>query len=136
MTPRGIRLNNPGNIRLSRTLWQGEAGAQNDPEFISFAEPMWGLRAIARILSTYQRNGLDTVRKMVGRWAPPSENNTDAYVRAVARGMGVDPDASVDLRTPGHMVNMILAIVLHENGEQPYDLNIIEHAVGLAQGVV
>lgn len=132
MTPRGIRNNNPGNIRLGHTMWQGEAANQPDPAFITFTEPVWGLRAIARILYTYQSAGLNTVRKMVGRWAPPSENATDAYVAAVARGMGVGPDDPVDLHTPGHMVNMVQAIVLHENGEQPYDLDIIERAVALA----
>jgi len=132
MTPRGVRLNNPGNIRLGRTLWQGEATAQSDPDFITFSDPVWGLRAIAVILRHYQRMGLVTVRQMVGRWAPPSENDTDAYVKAVARGTGSLPDEPLDLAVPGHLVNIIQAIVLHENGEQPYDLDIIERAVGLA----
>lgn len=132
MTPRGIRNNNPGNIRLGKTMWKGEASTQPDPAYITFAEPVWGLRAIARILYTYQSHGLMTVRTMIGRWAPASENDTDAYVRAVARGMGVGPDDHVDLDVPGHMVNMVQAIVLHENGEQPYDLDLIERAVALA----
>lgn len=132
MTPRGIRLNNPGNIRLGKTLWQGEAEAQPDPSFITFTAPVWGLRAIARVLYHYQAMGLDTVRKMIGRWAPPSENDTEAYVRAVARGVGVNADEPVDLGVPGHMVNIIQAIVLHENGEQPYDHELIERAVALA----
>ncbi len=133
MTPRGIRNNNPGNIRLGQVVWQGESKAQPDPAFITFDEAVWGLRAIARILLSYQRMGLDTVRKMVGRWAPSTENDTGAYVASVARGVGVDPDAVVDLRAPGYMVNMVQAIVLHENGEQPYDLGLIERAVALAE---
>lgn len=118
--PRGLRNFNPGNIRRSRTLWQGEAAEQTDSAFVTFQAPEWGLRAIAKILLTYQRNGLDTVAKMIGRWAPANENDTGAYVASVAQFVGVDPDAPIDLTNPGLMASMIKAIVRHENGQQPF----------------
>src|SRR5574337_876096 len=90
MTPsRGIRNNNPGNIRKSSEPWRGLAAAkdQKDPAFFTFETPEWGIRAMAVILRTYQtKYGLRTIRAIIGRWAPSAENDTDAYVDA-ARGI-------------------------------------------------
>ena len=131
MIPRGLRNQNPGNIRHSRTLWQGEAAVQPDPDFVTFSAPEWGLRAVAKILLTYQRNGLDTVRKMIGRWAPPTENDTAAYVVSVAQSLGVSPDAPLDLTQPALRGGMVKAIVRHENGQQPYSDAQVTRALGL-----
>lgn len=130
-TPRGLRNHNPGNIRHSRTLWRGEAEFQTDREFVTFTAPEWGLRAIAKILLTYQRAGFDTVRKIVTRWAPPSENDTTAYVVSVAQAVGVNPDARLDLTNPGLMASIIKAIVRHENGQQPFTDDQVTRALGL-----
>ena len=80
---RGIRNNNPGNIEKSKNnKWQGMAESQPDKRFITFTSPEWGIRAIARILINYKdKYDLDTVKKIISRWAPPSENNTGAYVK-------------------------------------------------------
>jgi len=84
--PRGIRNHNPGNIRRSADPWQGLAKDQNDDAFFQFAEPKWGIRALARVLISYQdRHGLRTVRGIVSRWAPPVENKTSSYIDHVAR---------------------------------------------------
>lgn len=133
MTARGVRLNNPGNIRITRQLWQGEAPTQIDPAFITFTGPQWGLRAIAKIMLTYQAHGLDTVRKIVSRWAPSGDHNdTLAYIKGVARDIGVNEDEVIDLHNPGLMAAMLRAIVHHENGEQPYSEAVIEQALKLA----
>ncbi len=81
-TPRGVRNHNPGNIeRDARTRWQGQAARQSDPRFVVFTAPEWGIRAMARVLITYQdRHGCNTVAKIINRWAPPGENATSAYV--------------------------------------------------------
>jgi hypothetical protein len=86
--PRGIRNNNPGNIDRNTTKWQGMADDQSsDPRFVVFKTPQAGIRALAKILLTYQNHdGLKTVRGIIGRWAPAVENNTSAYVAAVAAG--------------------------------------------------
>ena len=120
MTPRGIRNNNPGNIRKSRTLWQGETAEQPDPDFVTFVSPAYGIRAIAKILLTYQAAGLNTVRKIVSRWAPASENNTGAYIADVAHDVGVGPDQLVDLHDQARRVAIMKALVHHEEGVQPY----------------
>jgi len=122
--PRGIRNHNPGNIERDGTRWQGMAPVQGDARFVVFSEAKWGLRAIARILITYQdrrRAGdgsrIDTVRKFISRWAPPAENDTDAYARMVARALGVGPDdAGVDVYDFDTMRGLVGAIVRYENG--------------------
>lgn len=116
--PRGIRNNNPGNLERTGTKWKGMAAQQSDPRFIVFEAPSWGVRALGRVLKTYESRGLDTVRAIVNRWAPPIENNTSAYVTAVARALGVSPDQriSVDAR----LAELAAAIIKHENGQQPY----------------
>jgi hypothetical protein len=121
MTARGLRNANPGNIRHSSTTWQGQAAEQPDPAFVTFKSPTWGIRAIAKILLTYQAKGLETVRQMILRWAPPTENDTEAYIRSVALHMGVDPDQEISFQgRPDLMLSMVEAIIRHENGSQPY----------------
>jgi hypothetical protein len=74
MTARGIRNNNPGNIRYTGTPWQGLDEPKSDGQFCRFANPCWGIRAIARTLITYQdKHGLNSVYQMIARWAPPVE---------------------------------------------------------------
>ena len=115
--PRGIRNRNPGNIELGER-WQGMAPQQTDGRFIQFSDHLWGIRAMARILRNYQRkHGLKTVREMIDRWAPPVENDTGSYARAVAEGMGLrGPDEPVDLMQVETVADMIQAMIRHENG--------------------
>lgn len=136
MTPRGIRLNNPGNIRQSRDLWQGEADLQADKTFVTFRGPEWGIRAMAKILLRYQAAGFTTVRKIIGRWAPPGENDTQAYVADVARQVGVDPDTVLDLGNAALLARLVKAIIRHENGEQPYSDTLVAQGVQLAANAV
>lgn len=124
--PRGIRNNNPGNIEKGAP-WQGLAADQStDRRFCVFTEPRWGIRAIARVLITYQdkrlaRDGsrIDTVQEIIARWAPAGENNVSSYVRAVRRAMGIEPGAEVDVHCYEHMRPLIAAIIRHENGRNP-----------------
>lgn len=131
--PRGIRNNNPGNIRRDKTLWQGEASSQTDADFLVFSEALYGLRAIAVILLHYQLLHLATVCQMVSRWAPPGENDTLAYITAVANEIGVDAHEPLDLRAhPAQLAFFVEAIVRHENGQQPYPQDLIARACALA----
>ena len=131
--PRGIRNRNPGNIRRSRDRWRGLAPLQLDPEFCVFEAPVWGIRAMAVILRNYQRrHGLRTVAQIIGRWAPPTENHTSAYVSAVAKAVGLSPRAVVDLKDRAKLHALIAAIIHHENGMQPYDPDTIDTAIDLA----
>jgi hypothetical protein len=127
--PRGIRNHNPGNIRrVASVTWKGQSPAQTDPEFVVFAAPEWGIRAIARILLSYRRRGVVTVHDIIHRWAPPAgrgpngsySNPTDAYVTAVARHMGIGPNVPIDVTQPDQARALIAEIIRHENGQQPY----------------
>jgi len=132
-TPRGIRNHNPGNIRRSSDPWQGLAERQSDVEFFTFKSPIYGIRALARTLITYQdKHGLRTIRQIVGRWAPPVENNTNAYVRAVAEATDLDADQMLDLHNFDYLFPLTKAIIKHENGQQPYTDAQITKALVLA----
>ena len=95
--PRGLRNRNPGNIRRSAVRYKGETES-DDAAFKTFASTAWGYRAMFVLLHTYRvRHRIATLRGMIARWAPPSENDTGAYLRTVAAAMarvenGVEPD--------------------------------------------
>lgn len=130
--PRGIRNNNPGNIEWGDP-WQGlvPVNERTDARFAQFETPAYGIRAMARVLITYQdkrtaRDGsrIDTVREIIERWAPASENNVDAYVTAVRRGMFGAPNAPtqfLDMHKYEHIRPLIDGIIRHENGRGPLD---------------
>lgn len=127
---RGERNNNPGNIDRTATKWQGQSADQPDSRFVKFDAPEWGIRAIARTLFTYRdKHGLKTIRKIINRWAPPVENDTGAYVSAVANQVGVDPDVEIDLDNPVLLVRLVRAIIRHENGRCVYADPIVEEGV-------
>jgi hypothetical protein len=131
--PRGIRNNNPGNIRRNRDPWQGLAERQGDVEFFTFKTPIYGIRALARTLITYQdKHDLRSIRQIISRWAPPVENNTNAYVRAVVADTGLDADQPLDLHCFDHLLPLTKAIIYHENGQQPYTDTQITKALVLA----
>jgi hypothetical protein len=130
-TPRGIRNNNPGNIERTGDRWQGMSADQSgDARFVVFDAPVWGLRALARILRKDMAEG-DTLRRIIGEWAPAAENNTGAYVNAVARHVGMDPDAPV---READLPRLMAAIVQHENGAQPYPPELFAQALALERG--
>lgn len=115
--PRGIRNNNPGNIRLSPTRWQGQKDVQLDTSFVEFAAPVWGLRAMMRLLLTYHvKYGLDTAESIINRWAPPHENATDHYIYSVARHLKKSRRDKLDIFDPAVMIALCEAITRHENG--------------------
>ena len=128
---RGIRNNNPGNLRFSADDWKGLATRQTDSEFFQFVSPFWGIRAMARTLKNYQqRHGLNTVREIISRWAPNTENDTDAYVRSVERQTGIDADAPISVEA--NLVSLVPAIIRHENGSQPYEAALIAEGIAAA----
>lgn len=137
---RGYRNRNPGNIDWNeRNKWQGQVGKEpgGNGRFAVFESHEYGIRALAMLLITYQdRYALRTVRGLINRWAPPNENSTDAYVAGVARMVGVDPDTQqVDLHSYAHLRPMVVAIITHELGGQPYADALIDEGLRRA-GVV
>lgn len=132
--PRGVRSNNPGNIDRTKTVWQGEdrsaEALRREPRFCVFETPQAGFRALAKTLLTYQnKHGLRTVRDMINRWAPPVENNTEAYIAQVAREVGVGSREIVSLSKQVPLQRMVTAIARHENGGLFWDEAVIEAGV-------
>lgn len=94
---RSERNNNPGNIRLTGDRWRGQVLPPPDRGFVTFKSPEWGYRALFVVLEGYMiRHGLVTIRSIIGRYAPPSENATAAYIRSVCRATGWGPDDPLD----------------------------------------
>lgn len=140
--PRGIRNNNPGNIRWGDD-WKGlvDQFSRTDKDFCQFREAKWGIRALVKVLLNYRKrpgisgvgeSGIDTVREIISRWAPPNENDTEAYIQSVAKACGVAPNMALDLTDKTLMLKMVKAIISHENGIQPYTDTILLSGIGLA----
>ncbi|ABP63642.1 endolysin [Burkholderia phage BcepGomr] len=127
--PRGIRNNNPGNIEYNKANdWQGQFRPEDiplnsrDPRFAQFQDPTYGIRAMIVIFRNYQKNyGLKSVKELIKRWAPPSENNTVAYATNVANAVGVPVSSEIDLKDQLTAERFIKAVIAHETGvKQPY----------------
>lgn len=134
--PRGIRNNNPGNIRTRGTRngiggadpWKGLVG-EDDAGYGIFSEPLYGLRAMFRELGTGYARGERTIRQIISQWAPSSENDTAAYIAAVSAGTGIPADLEL---TRSDFTAMVKAIIRHENGRQPYPDELLAQARALA----
>lgn len=114
--PRGIRNCNPGNIRKTDTKWKGEVPG-GDSAFETFISMSYGYRALIKLLQNYQRNHrLRTIRQLINRWAPSTENNTSAYVATVARETGFGRDQAIDMKDRRTAILMAAAISYVENG--------------------
>lgn len=118
LLPRGLRNNNPLNIRRTATLWQGLSKEQNDPDFFQFESMAWGYRAAFVVLRTYRnRYGINTVERIVRRWAPEKDgNDTEYYIRKVTVLTGLERTQIVDDQDPRTMMNLVAAMSRVENG--------------------
>lgn len=130
---RGIRNHNPGNIVKTANAWDGEVEG-TDEKFKSFATPEHGIAAVGKNLLAYAKKGINTIEGVIYRWAPPKENNTAAYVSRVAKDLGVEPKATIDLRDPTVLSAFTRAIISHENGGNPYSDEQIQAGVDAALG--
>lgn len=133
--PRGIRNNNPGNIKQTGIAWNG-AVPGTDPNFVAFNSPEAGIRALALNAQHLQeRDGAQTVGDLISKWAPESDgNDTQAYIGAVSKQMGIDPGTPLDLQDPKQLTALTEAIITHENGKNPYSQQQVEAGVQAALG--
>ena len=95
MLPRGIRNHNPLNIRRNgKDQWKGLADYQQDAAFCQFKSLEFGWRAAFYLLTRtyYHKYRLYTIRGIISKWAPPSENKTEAYIANVSALTGILPD--------------------------------------------
>ena len=111
----GQRINNPFNIRQANQGFVGESGEESG--FVSFDDPMYGVRAADRVLSTYGRDyGINSIRGLLNRYAPPEDDNdTESYISYVSNKLGVDPDAEIDLSNPEIRSQVLSPIAMFES---------------------
>lgn len=116
--PRGIRNNNPLNIRIGNT-WLGEVPNPSDSDFEQFVSVVYGLRAAFCILRRYiRRYHRDTIAKIISAWAPSNENNTALYISKVAKRVGIDPDATIRYEDTDTMFSLVQAMAMQECGQR------------------
>ncbi len=116
--PRGLRNNNPGNIRRGNHAWQGKItwSVSKDKEFEQFHKLWFGVRALIKLLLTYfVKYKLNTVGLIINRWAPDTENNTEAYIASVCVLTGFKKN-QVLIPNTDTIKKLVYAICDHENG--------------------
>ena len=114
---RGYRNNNPLNMRHDKDRWQGEVVPSQDGAFKQFETMAWGYRAAFKLLHNYQKNnGCRILSDFINRWAPPSENNTSAYVSTVAKRAGLSDVSEIDTLKGDTMRAVVSAMSYVENG--------------------
>lgn len=129
MATRGVRNSNPGNLRKSKDQWEGAIG--DDGEFVIFDSPESGVRALSKNLLSYGRQGYDSIEKIINRWAPPNENDTQAYIDSVVAATGIPATQSLDLSDPDTLSSLAQAISFHETGSR-YDPEVYQKGVARA----
>lgn len=132
MEARGIRNNNPFNIKISDTKWQNKIVPSKDPVFETFSSPEYGIRAGVKILLSDSDAGRNTVHLILARFAPETENNLEAYEKAVCERLKVSSNTVLDLDDYEIMYALTSAIILHENGSIPYSDSIINKGITMA----
>ena len=116
---RSIKNNNLGNIRASsKNNWQGEVDI-GDTAFESFATPELGVRASAILVKNHIKGGADTLEKLINKWAPPTENNTNNYIDVVTKQLGwTEEEARTRKLTDADIGNILAAKALMEGGAE------------------
>lgn len=128
--PRGVRNNNPLNIRYnSANNWRGQVS--DDGGYIVFDSAENGIRAAAKLLDNYyKKHGLKTVGGIVARWAPSFENDTNSYAVNVSEYLNVSLNEI--LLWPTVVPDLLEVMIQHENGMQPYSKDKILSGIKLA----
>lgn len=135
--PRGLRNNNPLNIRINpANQWMGAADEQRDPQFVQFTSIVWGLRAgivIIRnwLMAAARKNESLTMGRIISKWAPASDgNNVPAYISKVHRLSGIAQHDNVVYSDKNQIVNLVWAMAFVECG-RAIDPRLVEEAYNL-----
>ena len=136
---RGISLNNPMNIMHYDTIhWQGEIVPTSDPEgrLCQFDTMQNGLRAgIDNLKNKQEKHGLNTWNEIIPVYAPPEENDTAAYIKAMCDGTGVSSDEQLNLHDPDFLALATKTMILHEQGSYPCSADMIAAEVQVVLGI-
>ncbi|WP_291287332.1 hypothetical protein [Flavobacterium sp.] len=129
---RGLRNNNPGNLRRTNIAWQGKIpfSKSQDADFEQFENVYWGLRAMLKDLINDISKGKNTVKLLISEYAPKSDNNdTTAYINAVAKTLDVSPTqrlTEINSKFLLKLARAILQVELGKSHKQIMDNDIIK----------
>lgn len=113
---RGERNNNPLNIRRTADKWLGMSQRQNDSDFIVFDSLEYGIRAALKLIRRYvQLYSCNSIRKIIYRWAPPCENDTESYVAYVVTKVGIRQSENIKFTDRDTICNIIKAMAQIES---------------------
>jgi hypothetical protein len=132
--PLGLRNNNPGDFRTG-IAWQGITGQENG--FLTFSDVTYGLRALALdLINNISKEGYDSIRKFITKFAPPSENDTDGYIAFVSRETGIGPDDQLgtDQDTLHSMMRAIMDKELGSSYSALVGDDLIDQGIAMASG--
>ncbi len=126
-----VSHNNPGNIRNDgNDDWQG--ALDTDREFVQFDELKMGVRASVKVLQSYKnKHNVDTIEKLIGRWAPESENDTDGYIDFVAKKSGIKRDTVIDLSNPDVLRKVLPAMYKFEGWPEGFPSKDLQEGISL-----
>lgn len=118
--PRGLRNNNPLNIRISSTPWQGKIAENTDGAFEQFTSLEYGLRAGLVNIRTYiRRDRLDAISVIIPKWAPILDgNDVRAYVRLVSNKSGVPATRRLSYNDRYDLCRIVWAMAWVECGQE------------------
>lgn len=128
------RHNNPGNLVFAgqRGATKGETVAGHT--FAKFQSAEEGVAALYRQLQLYQKRGIDTLTEIMGVYAPEGANNTGAYIKALSKTTGLDPNQQLNFGDPATAAAMIRGISQHESGKSYLNDQQILSGINMAQG--
>lgn len=101
--PAPLRNNNPGALMPNGQMAQ-------------YPDMQTGLAALDKNLQSYGKQGVNTLAGVISKWAPPNQNDTQAYIKDVSQRLGVNPNQPIDLANPAVRQAISTGIMLHENG--------------------
>ena len=132
MASRGIRNDNPLNIRHGKSQWVGMREKQTDKSFVQFTERVYGYRAAFVLLRGYIGKGKDTIGKIIAKRAPSSDgNNTQSYINYVSKSTGINASHALRFEDKNDLVEVVRSMAHMESGIIE-DRKLIEEAYNLA----
>ncbi|BDD02464.1 hypothetical protein [Persicobacter psychrovividus] len=123
--PNGIRNNNPGNLISTNVAWKGKLPSSG--RFEVFKAPVWGVRALIKDLVNDIQKGKNTVTQLIHEFAPPHENNTQAYINHVSKALNINKGTPIQA-TKDNIRTLVFAIDKMENGNHYINASLFEQA--------
>ena len=120
---RGLRNNNPGNLVKTKINWAGKLKDSKDTRFEQFETLPYGIRAqMMDIINDISKDKKNTLRKLISEYAPAFENDTNAYINAVAKSVGIGADQQITKITQPLILSLSRAIYKVELGKYHTDI--------------